>query len=146
MNKRIIFIICIVLFLIFGITSYSYFERVEGQPASKHKALWSNYEIRDMTIEGQDLRLVVADNPERWQKGLMFVRKPVSEYDGMVFIFPDYEYRTFWNLNTFENLTLYWMKDSEITSTSDLPSIEQSKEIVRVSSTKPVNMVVEVIK
>lgn len=116
------------------------------EASSKEVPLWNNYQVQQKIIEGKKYTLVIADNPERWQKGLMFMRKPVKGYDGMIFIFPEYNYRTFWNLNTFENLDLYWMKDDEVTGTSPLPSIEESKEIVRVSSPEPVNIVVEIIK
>jgi uncharacterized membrane protein (UPF0127 family) len=138
----------IVLLVLIAFATYLFFQtRSQAlEASSKQTSLWNNYTLQEKTIEGKNYKLIVADNPERWQKGLMFVRKPVKGYDGMIFIFPDYDYRTFWNLNTVENLTLYWMKDDEVTGTSPLPSIEESKNIVRVSSPEPVNIVVEIIK
>jgi uncharacterized membrane protein (UPF0127 family) len=112
----------------------------------KSKSLWDNYQIITKTIQGKKLRLVVADTAERREKGLMYVRKPVQNFDGMIFLFEDKQIRTFWNMNTFENLTLYWMDDETIVGTSELPSLEKSIEIVRVSSPESANIVVEVIQ
>lgn len=143
MNRKSFFIILICLALIS--IGFFIFKKSNEEKTLPNDSLWENYEVLKKTINGEELRLVVADTPERWQKGLMFVRKPTVEFDGMIFIFPDYEYRTFWNLNTFEDLTLYWMKDDTVSSTTQLPSIEKSNDIVRVSSSEPVNIVVEVI-
>ncbi|HRN70284.1 MAG TPA: DUF192 domain-containing protein [Candidatus Woesebacteria bacterium] len=144
LNRNIIIavIFCIVITII--VVGYILKSKIQNSE-QMHMALWSNYQIQEKTIEGKKLKLVVADTPERWTKGLMFVRKPTSEFDGMIFMYPDYQYRTYWNMNTFEDLTLYWMKDDTVSSTTQLPSIEKSKEIVRVSSSEPVNIVVEVI-
>ena len=108
------------------------------------QALWEGYETRQMTIEGNVYTLVVADNPERWQQGLMHVRKPVP-YDGMIFIFPEATMQSFWNKNTFEDLTIYWMQGKEIVGKSELPSIERSGEYI-VNSPVPADRVVEIIK
>lgn len=143
MNRKSFFIILICIALISLV--FFIFKNNNIEKSLPDDSLWENYEVRNQTIDGKELRLVVADSPKRWEKGLMFVRKPIEGFDGMIFIFPKKEYRTFWNMNTFENLTLYWMNDDQITSTSKLPSIEESKEIVRVSSEQPVNIVVEVI-
>ena len=121
--------------------------RTINKPTSKQEdILWGHYKVETKIIDGNKLRLVVADTPERWEKGLMFVRKPVSDFDGMIFIFPSATTQTFWNMNTFENLKIYWMKDGKILGTSDLPSIEKSNGIVTVSSPEPANIVVEVIQ
>lgn len=145
MNKNYIFVAAI-LAVIMVVIGYLYVNKTRNNTAISSDALWQNYTIKQVEIEGTAYNLIVADTPERWQKGLMFVRKPVTEFDGMIFIFPTYEYHRFWNMNTFENLTLYWMKDEEVVGKSDLPSIEKSKDIVRVSSPEAVNIVVEIIQ
>lgn len=142
MNKKIIIIIFLVLVVIIA----AVFIQKQAPKPQADEALWENYEVIEKEIDGKELKLVVADNYERRQQGLMYVRKPVEEFDGMIFLFEDKELHTFWNMNTFEDLTLYWMDDETIVGTSELPSIEKSKEIVRVSSPKPVNIVIEVIK
>ena len=93
-------------------------------------------------LENKNLKLLVADTPEKWQRGLMYFRK-LEGVDGMIFIFPEKELRTFWNKNTFMNLDLYWLDDDRIVGKSFLPSIEKSKEIITVSSPKEVNKVIE---
>ena len=74
----------------------------------------------------------------------MFYKKPV-DFDGMIFIFPEKEIKSFWNKNTFIDLNLYWIDDNKIIGKSFLPSILNSKEIVTVNSSEKVNKVVEII-
>ncbi len=86
--------------------------------------------------------LLVADTPAQWEKGLMFFRK-LDGVDGMIFIFPDSQYRTFWNKNTLMDLKLLWIQNDKQIGESFLPSIEKSKEIVTVSSPGLANKVIE---
>lgn len=132
------------LFIIVAGLSVFIFMNVKHTQSSQ--ALWEQYQVIKKTINGEELRLVVANSPEQYEKGLMFVTKPVSDFDGMIFIFPDSQMRTFWNKNTLVDLTLYWMNSDTIIGKSELPSITKSKNIVTVSSPKPANTVVEVIK
>src|SRR3989338_7229978 len=74
-------------------------------------------------LENKNLKLLVADTPEKWQRGLMYFRK-LEGVDGMIFIFPEKELRTFWNKNTFMNLDLYWLDDDRIVGKSFLSLIE----------------------
>jgi len=75
----------------------------------------------------------------------MNYRKPV-DFDGMIFIFPNKEIRSFWNMDTFIDLKLYWLNDEKIVGKSDLLSIEKTKDPLYVSSPKAVNKVIELIK
>ena len=86
-----------------------------------------------------------AKTSEEWQKGLMFVKKPV-DYDGMIFIFPDKQIRSFWNKNTFVDLEVYWLDDDKIIGKEELPSIIKTKTVKVITSPLPVNKVVEIIK
>ncbi len=108
--------------------------------------LWKDYTIETMTVDGKERRLVVADSPQRWTQGLMYVRKPVSDFDGMVFKFPDRQPRVFWNQNTLETLTIFWLAEGKVIGQSTLPSIEISKKIVTVESPAPADTVVEIIQ
>jgi len=96
-------------------------------------------------LNGNPLLLKIADEPKKWEQGLMFVRKPV-DFDGMIFIFPDKQIRYFWNKNTFVDLDIYWLDDDKIVGKDFLPSIEKTKEIYTITSSVPVNKVIEVIK
>jgi len=100
------------------------------------------------SLEGKTYKLLPAKTPLEHQKGLMFYRdkKDLKGADGMIFIFPDKNYRTFWNKNTFLDLDVYWIDGDRIVGKDFLPSIEKTKEIFTISSPKPVDRVVEIIK
>lgn len=51
------------------------------------------------------LTVEVADSPEKTEHGLMF-RKTLPADQGMLFVFPETEMRTFWMKNTFIPLTI----------------------------------------
>ena len=86
-----------------------------------------------------------AKTKEEWQRGLMFVKKPV-DYDGMIFIFPDKQIRSFWNQNTYLDLEVYWLDDDKIIKKDNLPSIIKTQKPLIITSPKPINKVIEVIK
>jgi len=98
--------------------------------------------IINYDLDGKKYRLLVAKTPAEREKGLMFYRK-LDDADGMIFLFDDKNYRTFWNKNTLMNLNIYWIADNKIIGKDFLPSVEKSKNIVTVSSPKPVDKVVE---
>jgi len=89
--------------------------------------------------------LLVADNYQEWTSGLMNYKKPVN-FDGMIFLFPKKETQNFWNMNTYLDLDLYWLDDQKVIGKSFLPSIERTKDINYVSSPKPANKVIEIIR
>lgn len=97
---------------------------------------------KSVHILGKQYSLQVADSPKEWEQGLMYVRSLPSA-DGMVFEFPNMQYRMFWNKNTYVDLDLYWMQDDVVVGKSFLPSIERS-ELTMVRSPRPVNRVVEI--
>ena len=66
--------------------------------------------------------------------------------DGMIFIFPDKDYRQFWNMSTYLDLDVYWLDNDEVVGKNYLPSILKSKSVVVISSPKKVNRVVEIVK
>lgn len=96
-------------------------------------------------LNNKIFKLLKAETPKEWEKGLMNIRKP-TKIEGMIFIFPDKQIRNFWNKNTFIDLDLYWMDDDKVVGQSFLPSIEKSNKIVIVSSPEKVNRVIEIIK
>jgi len=100
------------------------------------------------SLEGKTYKLLPAKTPLEHQKGLMFYRdkKDLKGADGMIFIFPDKNYRTFWNKNTFLDLDVYWIDGDRIVGKDFLPSIEKTKEILIINSPKPVNKVAEIVR
>lgn len=125
------------LMVIFAIIIY--FEK-QSYINSKYK----NFAVIDYKLEGKNYRLLVADNPQKWEQGLMFYRN-LDGFSGMIFIFPDKAYRTFWNKNTLVDLQMIWLSDDRVVGKSALPSIDKSKEIVTVNSPAPVNKVIELL-
>jgi len=100
------------------------------------------------SLEGKTYKLLPAKTPLEHQKGLMFYRskKELKGADGMIFIFSNKNYRTFWNKNTFLDLDVYWIDGDKIVGKDFLPSIEKTKEILIINSPKPVNKVVEIVR
>lgn len=96
-------------------------------------------------INNKNYCLLTADNRDEWEKGLMDKKKPVN-FDGMIFIFPNKEIKSFWNKNTYMDLDVYWMDGNRVTGKSFLPSILESKEIIFVESSQKVDRVVEIIR
>ncbi|MCS7200787.1 MAG: CapA family protein [Patescibacteria group bacterium] len=96
-------------------------------------------------INGKVYKLLIADEPEEWPRGLMFVKKPV-DFDGMIFIFPDKQIRHFWNKNTFVDLDVYWLADEKIIGKDYLPSINKTKDIFSIKSPSLADRVIELIK
>jgi len=104
-----------------------------------------DFEVEEYVIEGKKLRLLVADTPEKHERGLMYFRK-LDGAAGMIFLFPESKDRIFWNKNTFLNLDVIWQKGERSVGHDFLPSIETSREIVQVDSPEPVNRVVELVR
>lgn len=104
-----------------------------------------NPQAKNYLINNKNYCLLSANNSEEWEKGLMNIKKPVN-FDGMIFIFPTKEIKSFWNQNTYVDLDIYWMNDDKIVGKSFLPSILNSKKVIFVESSEKVNRVVEIIK
>ena len=109
------------------------------------KSSCKNKQAIKYKLNNKSYCLLLADSPTKWSRGLMFYKKPVN-FDGMIFIFPNKERLTFWNQNTYLDLDIYWLDNDKILGKSFLLSIEKSKETIYVSSPKPANKVVEIIK
>ena len=96
-------------------------------------------------LEGKRYRLLIARTPSEWEQGLMY-RRSLDGADGMIFLFPDTQYRSFWNENTLVDLDLYWLSKKAVVGRSFLPSIEKSKDVVVVNSPKPADTVIELVR
>lgn len=130
------FIILILILVLIYIISCLYF---------KNNIQFSSYQSTNYKLLTTNYKLLIADTPAKQEKGLMYVTKK-DGFDGMIFIFPNKEYLTFWNKNTLVDLDLYWLDGDKVVGKSFLPSIEKSKNIISVSSPKPANRVIELIK
>ena len=134
LGKKIFFYLFILLILIFLIF-YSIFYKKKS-------------DLISYSIEGKTYKLIIAKTIFEHQKGLMFYKykKELKGADGMIFIFDKKDYRTFWNKNTFLDLDVYWLDGGKIAGKDFLPSIEKTKEIFIISSPKPVDRVVEIVR
>lgn len=65
--------------------------------------------------------------------------------DGMIFIFPNKQFQSFWNENTYLDLDVYWLKDDKVIGKSHLPPITKTKDVVTINSPGAVDKVVEII-
>ncbi len=132
--KKIVFLFLLIIFIFGGYLIYL-----------KTKKSTSTIPF---TLEGKKYRLLIAKDPISWQKGLMFYKnkKELKGADGMIFIFPDKDYRTFWNQNTFLDLDVYWLSDNQVVGKAFLPSITKTKTPITISSNKKVNQVIEIVK
>jgi len=103
------------------------------------------FSIVEYVLEGKKYKLYLADEPYKWQRGLMFVKK-LKDIDGMLFVFPEKKHRVFYNKNTYLDLEVYWINGSSVVGKNFLPSIKRSKKIVYLPSPQEVDKVVEIIK
>lgn len=99
---------------------------------------------KEYVLEGKKYNLLVADTPKKWQKGLMNF-KELNGYDGMLFIFDDRDYRAFWNMNTYLDLTLIWIDGGKSIGTTELPSIIKTKNVKTVYSPSFADTVIELV-
>jgi uncharacterized membrane protein (UPF0127 family) len=99
-------------------------------------------------LENKTYKLIVVYNQSEWSKGLMYYKnkKELKGADGMIFIFPEKEYRTFWNKNTYLDLDIYWLDNDSVVGKDYLPNILKTKKIFTVDSGKEVNKVVEIVR
>jgi uncharacterized membrane protein (UPF0127 family) len=133
---RIAILLCIVG-LIIGVVYYFMLD---------HKSQnWSGYKSMNYNLNGKDLHLLVADTQPKQEKGLMYVKK-LDGYDGMIFIFTNKEYQTFWNQNTIADLDIYWINGDKVLQKDLLPSITKTKDPYTIQSPGVVDKVIEIIR
>jgi uncharacterized membrane protein (UPF0127 family) len=85
----------------------------------------------------------IADDYIQTQKGLMY-RRSMKEMQGMLFIFPEMEMRSFWMKNTYLPLDLIYLDDQKIIvhihenakprSRASLPSLKPAKYVLEVNA------------
>lgn len=120
-----------------------FFKFGEFEAMKKGKDGYPGYVIEEYTLEGSVRHFLVADTREKQEKGLMFYRS-LEGVDGMIFKFPSSNYQVFWNKNTYMDLKLHWINKGQVIGTSELPSIEKSKDIVTVTSPAEADTVIEI--
>ena len=112
--------------------------------SNKKIVSFSNYKILNYQLEGKNLRLLIADNQQKREKGLMNVKKMDKGIAGMIFIFPVNDYQTFWNKNTWLNLDLYWINNDKVVGKDFLPAVKEDGKTTVISSPQTVDRVIEI--
>lgn len=133
----------ILIFTAFIIAVFFIFGNIKTKQNTELQNKYKGFKIIDYQIENKNYKLLVADTPAKWEKGLMYFRS-LEGVDGMIFLMNSREIQSFWNKNTFMDLELIWIDGDKVVGKSKLPSIEKSKEIVTVNSPAPADKVIEI--
>ena len=103
------------------------------------------------SLEGRSYSLLTAKTPSERESGLSGLRVDLNEAviekvgaEGMIFYFSPEQRVSFWNKDTYLDLTLYWLNNGQLISTTSLPSIDSG--LIVVDSPGLVDEVVEIIK
>jgi len=118
----------------------------QSPSATREKSFtFREQKIRVAAIE---LTVEVAETPEQHSRGLMF-RSKLEEGRGMIFIFPDAEYRGFWMKNTFIPLSIgYFDANKKLVDMQDMEPVKSMMEAnpPTYRSKKPAQYALEVPK
>jgi uncharacterized membrane protein (UPF0127 family) len=121
MKIKLIFLIILIFILSAGVIF------IQSSKYNKFR----DYKTTKFLILNSEFLLLIADTPEKWEKGLMYVRnkQDIGGADGMIFIFPEKNIKTFWNKNTYTDLDLYWLDNDKVAKKTHIPSITKTKTI-----------------
>lgn len=116
-----------------------------GDPASDTRQLWREDGMLDfLAPDGSaraTIRVEIAENETSRTQGLMG-RQTMAEDQGMLFIFPNEEFRSFWMANTPLPLDIIYVNAAREVVTIQRNTVPYSEE--SVPSTRPATYVVEV--
>lgn len=101
---------------------------------------------QSVLINGHAIAVEIADQPEEWARGLMG-RRSLPENQGMLFVFPDKQIRTFWMKDTLIPLDIIYIDDDRVVDLATLNPATgppASGDIPRHTSRAEANYVLEV--
>lgn len=87
-------------------------QTIPVKPPSNPDRVFQLSELKTATIRygGRSMKVWVMDTPSKRNEGMMFLRdKDVKIEQGMLFVFPDEQPRSFWMRNTFIPLDIAYM-------------------------------------
>lgn len=140
-------IIVLASFLLFSFYNKPKRIRPAGKPVTTEKAGIPFTKEGQMTILRQNndpltIDVEIAENEEERLQGLMY-RYTMEENQGMFFIFPTEEFRSFWMKNTFISLDIIYIdRNYEIVS---IQKYTQPKSTYSLPSEAPSQFVLEVV-
>jgi uncharacterized membrane protein (UPF0127 family) len=124
----------------------SAFAKSAAPAVSKSTALlFSKHKIQ---IGSKTVRVELADTKEKAAQGLMY-RKSINLDEGMLFIFPDEQVRSFWMKNTFIDLSIGFFDKKKILIDIQEMKAAQSEMVVDLPSyisKKPAQFALEMNK
>lgn len=135
--KRIIIIL--IAAVVAGGLIFFFIQKREAEPVFQEaspRALIGEY----------DLRLAIAKTPREQAQGLAG-RESIADDFGMLFVFPDYQYRTFWMKGMLVPIDIIWIRDGLVVGYEDEvppPAGAASKNLTLYRSPEAVNYVLEV--
>ena len=94
-------------------------------------------------INGQSIKTEIVKEVRDMVKGLSG-RKSLCPDCGLLFVYPDYQVRTFWMKGMNFPLDIVWLKDEIIAGFEEnIPPFNAQGQISRMLSNEPVNLVLE---
>ena len=100
---------------------------------------------KEISIQGKIFNVELATNPEQWEKGLAY-RDSLPYDHGMLFLFPDKQYRYFWMRGMRFPLDILWIDGDTIVDILNNVPVSPETNPLRIPSYKsnvPVNRVLE---
>lgn len=98
---------------------------------------------QNLTINGRTIKIEIADETEEVIQGLSGKTSLCADC-GMLFIFPDYQIRTFWMKEMNFPLDIVWIKDEIIVGFEEnIQPFDALGNIRTMTSAEPVNRVLE---
>jgi len=95
-------------------------------------------------LAGQELVVEIADTPAEWSRGLSG-RENLAENSGMLFVYGDYNIRSFWMKGMKFPLDIVWIKDGIVMECEkQVQVLDKNGQISQVLSPSEVNYVLEV--
>ncbi|MDD5290181.1 MAG: DUF192 domain-containing protein [Patescibacteria group bacterium] len=99
---------------------------------------------KTVRLGGQEFAVEIADTPAKWSQGLSG-REDLAENSGMLFVYDDYNIRSFWMKEMRIPLDIVWIKDGLVAGCAEkVPVLDEDGYISRILSPSEVNYVLEI--
>lgn len=106
------------------------------------------FEKKEIKINNKKIKVEIADNSEKQQHGLMYLKK-LKDGEGMLFVFADEQIRSFWMKNTYIDLSIaYFDAQLRLINILDMKAMasDMQSDFTTYLSEKPAKYALEVPK